>query len=132
MRAGYAGGPGGLCKKQSGFSKGSFGIEKIPSKATFGRILSMADGKQIGDVILDVLHERFGTMGEVIALDGKAICSTAKRGFAVKQPIFPGWKSTNGPDCEVYLRLSGSWRTTDITAKKQIITFPAGTLALGH
>ena len=157
---------------------------------------------------LDMLRERFGAMGEVIAVDGKAICSTArgenshkalqilsayvtdsgiilaqeaihektneipvfqemltyldveskvvtadvmhcqretsrwivqkkgdylfglgglKRGFAVKQPIFPGWRSTNGPDCEVYLRLSGSWRTTDITAKKQAITFPAGT-----
>ncbi len=56
------------------------GIEKVPSKATFGRILSMIDGKQIGEAILDVLHSRFGTTGEVIAVDGKAICSTAKSG----------------------------------------------------
>ena len=233
-------------KSKADFQRETFGIEKIPSKATLGRILSMVDGKQNGDVILDVLRERFGTMGEVIAVDGKAICSTArgenshkalqilsayvtgsgitlaqetihektneipvfqemltyldieskvvtadamhcqretsrrivqkkgdylfglkenqpslladvrlflkitsiaisgraakrqnktqgglKRGSAVKQPIFPGWRSTNGPDCEVYLRLSGSRRTTDITEKKQAITFPAGTLALG-
>jgi hypothetical protein len=59
------------------FYKETFGIEKIPSKATFGRILSMVDGKQVGDVILNVLRKRFGTMGEVIAVDGKAICSTA-------------------------------------------------------
>ena len=55
-----------------------------------------------------------------------------KRGSVVTQPIFPGRKSKNGPDREVYLRLSGSRRTTDITAKKQVITFPAGTLALGR
>lgn len=65
-------------KSKADFLRETFGIEKIPSKATFGRILSMVDGKQIGDVILDVLRERFGTMGEVIAVDGKAICSTAR------------------------------------------------------
>ncbi len=65
-------------KSKSDFLKETFRIEKIPSKATFGRILSMVDGKRIGDVILDVLCERFGTMGEVIVVDGKAICSTAK------------------------------------------------------
>ena len=56
------------------------GIEKIPSKATFARILSMIDGKEIGEAIIDVLHSRFGSAGEVIAVDGKAICSTAKPG----------------------------------------------------
>ena len=63
-------------KSKADFLKETFGIKKIPSKATFGRILSMVDGKQIGDVILNVLRERFGTMG--VAVDGKAICSTAR------------------------------------------------------
>ena len=65
-------------KSKADFLRETFGIEKIPFKATFGRILSRVDGKQIGDVILDMLRERFGTMGEVIAVDGKAICSTAR------------------------------------------------------
>ena len=65
-------------KSKADFLKETFGIKKIPSKATFGRILSMVDRKQIGDVILDVLREHFGTMGKVIAVDGKAICSTAR------------------------------------------------------
>ncbi len=78
MRAGYAGGSGNLREKQGGFFEEELGIEGIPSKATFGRILSMVDGKQVGEVILSVLRERFGTEGEVIAVDGKAICSTAK------------------------------------------------------
>lgn len=67
-------------KSKSDFLKEALGIESIPSKATFGRILSMIDGKEIGEAILDVLHQRFGTEGEVIAVDGKAICSTAKDG----------------------------------------------------
>lgn len=62
------------------FLSKELGIAKIPSKATFARVLSMVDGKQIGDAILDVLHSRFGTAGEVIAVDGKAICSTSKPG----------------------------------------------------
>ena len=67
-------------KNKGEFFAKELGIETIPSKATFGRILSMIDGKQIGDAIIDVLHSRFGTAGEVIAVDGKAICSTTKPG----------------------------------------------------
>lgn len=67
-------------KNRKEFFAKELGIATIPSKATFGRILSMVDGKQIGEVILDVLRSRFGTAGEVIAVDGKAICSTAKPG----------------------------------------------------
>lgn len=67
-------------KSREEFLTKELGIEKIPSKATFARILSMIDGKQIGEAIIDVLHSRFGTAGEVVAVDGKAICSTAKPG----------------------------------------------------
>ena len=71
-------------KSAGDFLRETFGIENIPSKATFGRVLSMVDGKQIGDAILDILRERFGASGEVIAVDGKAICSTAKGGNSRK------------------------------------------------
>ena len=67
-------------KNKEEFLVKELGIEKVPSKATFARILSMIDGKQIGDAILDVLQSRFGTAGEVVAVDGKAICSTTKPG----------------------------------------------------
>lgn len=40
----------------------------------------MVDGKQIGEAILGLLHSRFGTAGDVVAVDGKAICSTTKAG----------------------------------------------------
>ena len=67
-------------KNKEEFFRKELGIKKVPSKGAFARILSMIDGKQIGEAILDVLHSRFGTVGEVVAVDGKAICSTAKAG----------------------------------------------------
>lgn len=69
-----------FAKNRKEFFAKELRIEKVPSKATFARILSMIDGKQIGEAIIDVLHNRFGTSGEVVAVDGKAICSTAKPG----------------------------------------------------
>lgn len=67
-------------KNKSEFLAKEFGIEAIPSKATFARVLSAVSGKEIGDAILDILRMRFGAVGEVIAVDGKAIRSTAKPG----------------------------------------------------
>lgn len=67
-------------KSAAEFLRKTFGIENIPSKASFGRVLSAVDGKEIGDAILGILRKRFGTSGEVIAVDGKAICSTEKGG----------------------------------------------------
>ena len=67
-------------KNRGEFVGKELGIKKVPCKATFGRILSMIDGKQIGEAIIHVLQNRLGTTGEVVAMDGKAICSTAKPG----------------------------------------------------
>ena len=67
-------------KNREEFLTKELGIEKVPSKATFARILSMVDGKQIGEAIINILHDRFGTAGAVVAIDGKAICSTTKPG----------------------------------------------------
>lgn len=67
-------------KSKEEFLAKEFGIEGIPSKATFARVLSTVSGKEIGEAILDILRMRFGAVGEVIAVDGKAICSTAKAG----------------------------------------------------
>ena len=69
-------------KSKAEFLSKDLGIEDIPSKATFARGLSIADSKKVGDAIIDILRTRFGTAGEVIAVDGKAICSTAKPGFS--------------------------------------------------
>ena len=67
-------------KNKEEFLVKELGIEKVPSKATFARILSMVDGKEIGEAIISVLRSRFGTAGEVVAVDGKAIRGTGKPG----------------------------------------------------
>lgn len=64
------------------FFKDQLEIKNIPSKATFGRILSMIDGAKVGEVILGIMQEQFGMAGDVVAVDGKAICSTSKPGQA--------------------------------------------------
>lgn len=77
---GHIGGFSNIRQKQERVFVKEFGIEAIPSKATFARVLSCVSGKEIGDAVLDILRMRFGIAGEVIAVDGKAIRSTAKPG----------------------------------------------------
>ena len=60
-------------KNRKEFFAKELGIEQIPSKATFGRVLSTIDGKEIGNAIVDLLRTRFGNTGKVVAVDGKAI-----------------------------------------------------------
>ena len=63
---------------KSEFLREEFGIEKIPSKPTMSRVLSMIDGEEVGKIIISIMKEIAGTTGKVIAVDGKAICSTTK------------------------------------------------------
>jgi len=61
------------------FLREHFGMETLPSKATLGRVLSIIDGAAVGKVMIEILRERIGTSGKVIAVDGKAICSTSEK-----------------------------------------------------
>ncbi len=58
------------------------GMEKMISRAELGRILAALDGDAVGRVMVDLLRERLGTTGEVVAVDGKAIRSTSQPGTA--------------------------------------------------
>lgn len=64
------------------FYKEHFSIEKYPSKPTLSRILNMVDGDAVGQIIAQIMRENVGNIGEIIAVDGKAIRSTAKKGKA--------------------------------------------------
>jgi predicted transposase YbfD/YdcC len=59
-----------------------FGITAIPSKPTFSRILNMIDGEKVGVVILEIMRENVELLGDIIAVDGKAIRSTSEKGKA--------------------------------------------------
>lgn len=53
-----------------------FGIDKIPSEATLCRILNMVDANILSVCIVNIMKEFIGVTGDIIAIDGKAICST--------------------------------------------------------
>ena len=63
-------------KSKIKFLKKYFGITKTPSASTIGRILNMISGDMIGTCIVSIMKEILGVSGEIIAIDGKTICST--------------------------------------------------------
>lgn len=67
-------------KNKASFIKERFGIEEIPSKPTMSRILNMVNGGAVAKVIIEVMKEKAELLGDVIAVDGKAIRSTSKKG----------------------------------------------------
>jgi predicted transposase YbfD/YdcC len=59
-----------------------FGIDRIPSKSTLTRVLNMVDGEAVAARVVLIMCELLGTDGDVVPIDGKTICSTAKEGSA--------------------------------------------------
>ena len=69
-------------EKKKDFYKEHFGIEKYPSKPTLSRILNMVDGEATGKVIVEIMRHYERDIGNIIAVDGKAICGTGKKNKA--------------------------------------------------
>lgn len=67
-----------FAENKAEFFKNHFNIDKIPSKPTVSRVLSLVDGEKVAKIIIQTMKESFGDHGEVLAVDGKAICSTSK------------------------------------------------------
>jgi predicted transposase YbfD/YdcC len=59
-----------------------FQIDKIPSLSTLTRVLNMVDGEAVAFRVIRIMCELLGTEGDVVPIDGKTICSTAKEGTA--------------------------------------------------
>jgi len=64
----------------SEFYKEKFGIESIPSKSTISRVLSTINPNIVGAVIIDVMRQHTQQIGDILAVDGKAICGTSEKG----------------------------------------------------
>ena len=47
-----------FAKNRVEFFKKRFGINKIPSKSTISRILSMVNGEEVVKIIIDIMKER--------------------------------------------------------------------------
>ena len=69
-------------KNRADFFKDYYGIKEIPSKPTVSRILNMLNGDELSKVIIEIMKERADLVGNIIAVDGKAIRSTSKKGEA--------------------------------------------------
>jgi len=65
-------------KSNLGFFKEKFEIDKVPSKSTLTRIMNLVNGEQVAKIIINIMRETLGIEGDVVAFDGKTICSTAK------------------------------------------------------
>jgi predicted transposase YbfD/YdcC len=72
-----------FAEKRKEFFRHKFKIKEIPSKSTFSRILNMIDGDAVSKVIIEIMKEKaklFRQVGNVLAVDGKAIRSTCEKG----------------------------------------------------
>lgn len=67
-------------QNKADFFRIHFGIERIPSKATFSRTLTIVDGQKVAEIIMAIIQDAIGLRGNVIAVDGKAIISTSQNG----------------------------------------------------
>jgi predicted transposase YbfD/YdcC len=69
-----------FAEERAAFFKKHFEIEKIPSKPTLSRLLNMVNAESIIKVIVQIMKEEAQNLGDIIAFDGKSICSTAEKG----------------------------------------------------
>jgi predicted transposase YbfD/YdcC len=67
-------------KNRADFFREHFGITTIPSKSTLSRVLNMMNGDEVASVIVGIMKERADIVGNIIAVDGKAIRSTSEPG----------------------------------------------------
>lgn len=66
-------------KEKLDFLTEHFGITKIPSESTLSRIMNMVNGDVMAGCVISIMREMIGLSGDIIAIDGKTICSTAKK-----------------------------------------------------
>jgi predicted transposase YbfD/YdcC len=67
-------------QEREAFFAERFGIGRIPSKATFCRIMNAVKAEETAKAIIEFMKEEVGSFGDAIAFDGKAIRSTGPKG----------------------------------------------------
>jgi len=84
-------------KEKLEFFTEHFGITKIPSESTLSRIMNMVNGDVMAGCVIGIIREMIGLSGDIIAIDGKTICSTAKKNPArEKLHIVTAYLTGNG------------------------------------
>jgi predicted transposase YbfD/YdcC/histone H3/H4 len=84
-------------KEKRIFLEKHFGITKTPSESTLSRIMNMINGDTVAESVIKIMREQIGQTGEIIAADGKTICSTAKKSSVQeKLHILTAYMTENG------------------------------------
>ena len=84
-------------KEKRAFLENHFGITKTPSESTISRILNMVNGDMVARCVINIMREKIGLTGAIIAVDGKTICSTAKKDSVhEKLHILTAYMTENG------------------------------------
>ena len=84
-------------KEKLPFLKEHFKITKSPSESTLLRILNMVNGDAVAECVVSIMREKLDMSGEIIAIDGKTICSTAKKNSnREKLHILTAYMTENG------------------------------------
>ena len=68
------------CQKKAKRLKKFFKVETVASESTINRVLNMVNGSAVTEIIIEIMRECATEMGEIVAVDGKAIRSTGKKG----------------------------------------------------
>jgi hypothetical protein len=84
-------------KEKANFLREHFKVTKTPSESTLSRIMNMVNGDVLACCIINIMREMVEINGEIIAIDGKTICSTAKRNtLREKLHIVTAYMTKNG------------------------------------
>jgi len=73
-----------------------FHISRIPSLSTIYAVLNMVDGDIVGQIIVRIMRDKLGFSGDIIAIDGKTICSTTTSSLVRKLHILTAMLTANG------------------------------------
>jgi predicted transposase YbfD/YdcC len=83
-------------KSKSGMLKTNFGIKGIPTVSVIYGILKMVDGDQLAEIIVKIMCDKLGRNGDIIAIDGKTICSTTTSDVVRELHILTALMTDNG------------------------------------
>jgi len=84
-------------KEKSNFLEKHFDVKSTPSESTLSRIMNMVSGEKIAECVVKIMQNLIGIEGEIIAADGKTVCSTAKKGsWREKLHILTAYMTSNG------------------------------------
>ena len=96
-----------------------FNIDKIPSKSTISKVLSIIDAEYISFCVVDLMKDLYGMTGEVIAIDGKVIRSTEKmKKFNKSLHIMTAYMTENGISIG---QLSINEKTNEIPCMRELL-----------